>query len=36
MIGMLVGNQDGGEGFGILACGMEALKRLLAGEAGVD
>jgi hypothetical protein len=36
MIGMLVGDQDRGEGFGIVAGGVETLEGLFAGQAGID
>jgi hypothetical protein len=36
MIGVFVGNENRGEGFGIVAGGEEALEGFFAGEAGVD
>jgi hypothetical protein len=36
MIGMLMRDQNRGEGFGIVAGGFEPLESFLAGEAGVD
>jgi hypothetical protein len=36
MIGVLVGDEDGGERFGIVAGRSQALEGFLAGQAGVD
>lgn len=36
VVGMLVGDEDGGEGFGVDVDGGEALEGFLAAEAGVD
>jgi hypothetical protein len=36
MVGMFVGDQDCGEGFGVVAGGMETVEGLLAGQAGID
>lgn len=36
MVGMFVGDQDRGKGFGVVAGQVEAFEGLLAGQAGVD
>jgi len=36
MIGMLMGDENGSEGFGIAAGGVEPLEGLFAGKAGID
>jgi hypothetical protein len=36
MIGMFVGDENRGEGFGGVAGGVETLEGFLAGQAGVD
>jgi hypothetical protein len=36
MIGMLVGDENRGERFGVVAGGVETLEGFFAGQAGVD
>ena len=36
MIGVLMGDENRGQRFGIMAGGVEAFKRLFAGQAGID